>query len=194
MCLFIYEKSIFLNERKGKQLKTCLKYSTRSSKWSYITSVCNTRSYAACTVFEGKIVMSGGVFRSHGDIKSVEAYNCHINKWTRLPDMKNKKASHETISMGNNMFVIGGDFFKTCEVFDSFSRTFIAIKEMHGIYKVSSLPLVGIRNKIFVFSKLFCYTMKSFHIYDVLTNTWNVKENYVLKIKYVISCSKPPVV
>ena len=81
--------------------------------------MCNTRSYAACTVFEGKIVVSGGVFRSHRDIKSVEAYDHHVMKWTRLPDMINKRKVMEQ-SAFNKMFVIGADCVTTCEVFESF--------------------------------------------------------------------------
>ena len=33
-----------------------------------------------------------------------------------------KKSCHAAVSMGNKMFVIGGKYTTSCEVFDSFSR------------------------------------------------------------------------
>ena len=41
-------------------LKSCLKYDTEVSKWTDIANMYNGRGHAACTVFEGKIVVSGG--------------------------------------------------------------------------------------------------------------------------------------
>ena len=81
-----------------------------------------TRIFSACTVFEGKIVVTGGL-----TTKSVEAYDYYENKWTYLPDMIVKRYHHSSVSMGNKIFVIGGGRFSNelaCKVFDSFSRKF----------------------------------------------------------------------
>ena len=60
--------------------------------WSYIESMIKRRRFAACTVFEGKIVVSGGddvdIFRS------VESYDHHDKKWIYLPDMIEKRYRH----------------------------------------------------------------------------------------------------
>ena len=71
--LYVFE-SIFYYER-------CLTYNIKNDKWSNIANMNDIRQNPACTVFEGKIVVSGG--RS----KSVEAYDYYENKWTYLPDM-----------------------------------------------------------------------------------------------------------
>ena len=44
----------------GVVLKTCLKYDTRCSSWNKISNMNDGREHAACAVFEGKVVVSGG--------------------------------------------------------------------------------------------------------------------------------------
>ena len=95
--------------------------------------------------------------------------------------------------MGNKMFVIGGNWNKTCEVFDSISRKFTAIRKIELIDSIR-LSLVGINNKIYVFPKLISCTFKTFHIYDVLSDQWCVKEFDIFEVEYVSSCSKLPVI
>ena len=41
----------------------------------------------ACTVFDGKIVISGGFNSGYGYLKSVEAYDHYEDKWNFLPDV-----------------------------------------------------------------------------------------------------------
>ena len=111
--------------------------------------------------------------------------------------MINKRSHHGSLSMGNKMFVIGGVYNNTCEVFDSISRKFTAIKEIKGVDmdRLNYLRLVSIGNKIFVFPKLYwCHTFENFHIYDVLKDEWCVKEFDLFGFKDVDSCSKLPVV
>ena len=55
---------------------------------------------ASCTVFDGKIVITGGYIS-----KFVQAYNCYENKWTNLPDMNKSRFNHASVSMGNKLFV-----------------------------------------------------------------------------------------
>ena len=44
------------------------------------------RCYSACTVFDGKIVLTGG-YKDYKICKSVEAYNYHENEWTHLQNV-----------------------------------------------------------------------------------------------------------
>ena len=80
------------------------------------------RSDAACTVYEGKIVVIGGKY-----LKSVEAYDCYENKWTYLPDINEERCQHASVSMSNKLFLID-DTESTCEMFNSFPKTFSWIK------------------------------------------------------------------
>ena len=61
----------------------CFKYDFTHNKWSYTANKMNERSScAACTVFEGKIVVSGGEIgyvQFCKDLNSVQAYD-HYEK------------------------------------------------------------------------------------------------------------------
>ena len=52
--------------------KSCLVYNFSYKRWRYKENMNIKRIRAACTVFEGKIVMSGGKYQSNM-LKSVEA-------------------------------------------------------------------------------------------------------------------------
>ena len=81
-----------------------------------------SRYNAACTVFESKIIVSGGY-----ESKSVEAFDYYENKWTYLPEMIDKRCDQAAVSMGNRMFVIGGSYTTSSEIFSSFSSKFTQI-------------------------------------------------------------------
>ena len=91
-----------------KSLSTCYTYDTNTNTWNEIADLNVARYYAACTVFEGKIVVTGGE-NNWSSLKSVEAYDYYENKWTFLPEMVEERYFHATVSMGNKMYIIAGD-------------------------------------------------------------------------------------
>ena len=99
----------------------------KNDNWFRIADTKQKRHYVACTVFEGKIVVTGGKY-STSYRKSVEAFDHHENKWTYLPDMIEERHYHASVSMGNKLFVIGEEQTTSCEVFDSFSRKFTLLE------------------------------------------------------------------
>ena len=126
----------------------CFVYNIKDNKWSPIADSNDRRYDAACTVFEGKIVVSGGL----GE-KSVEAFDYYENKWTYLPDMIEKRNDYGAVSMDNKLFVIGGCSNSNCEIFDSFSRKFSCIKSMNlPTQYVSRYEAVCIGQTIIAFS------------------------------------------
>ena len=191
VCSFMKNLYVIGGRHVYRSKRTRLEFTTRNSEWEYIRRLSESRSNAACTVFEGKIVVSGG-YNWKGS-KSVEAYDHHENKWTYLPYMIDERYCHGSVSMGNKLFVIGGNWNKTCEAFDSISRKFTAIKKIEITYTVM-LSVVVIGNKIFAFPKhiQFSCLLKHFYIYDVLNDQWCVKD--LSEVKYVIGCSKLPIV
>ena len=70
-CLYVFG-GMYLT-LANRQLNTCIKYCCETSKWIYIASMKTKRRYAASTVFEGKIIVSGGFIGRR--LKSVEAYS-----------------------------------------------------------------------------------------------------------------------
>ena len=115
------------------------------------------RYFAACTVFEGKIFITGGTYNWY-KLNSVETYDYYDNKWTYLPEMIERRSYHASVKMSNKMFVIGGGYTDGlgCEVFDSFSRkfTYISAARIKTIDQSNS-EVVCISDKIIVFYETF---------------------------------------
>ena len=120
-------------------LRSCFKYNFTLNRLSYISIMNESRLDAACTVFESKIVVSGGYMYDDKlnsvflddifvNLKSVETYDHYENNWNYLPNMIEGRYKHFHISMSNKLFVIGGEYNLTLEVFDSVSRKFSYIK------------------------------------------------------------------
>ena len=107
--------------------RSCTFYDKQSKNWTSIAAMILGRENAACTVFEGKIIVSGGWFEYKNN--TIEAYDYHENKWSYFPNMLSPRFNHTAISITNKMFMIGGrqDNF---EVFDSVTRNFTYIKSV----------------------------------------------------------------
>ena len=124
-------------------------YDKQSDKWTTKAYMMEGRENAACTVFEGNIVVSGGFTESIVEpeaddfhyvrvtsihqFDSIEAYGHNENKWSSFPSMLRPRANHTAISISNKMFMIGGSFnywdvLDDFEVFDGVTRKFTSIK------------------------------------------------------------------
>ena len=121
------------------------------------------RDFAACAVFQGKIVVSGGSDINRHDLKSVESYDAFADEWTSMPNMIESKYNHSSVVVKDKLFVIGR---KSCEMFDSFCKKFVAVKIPPY---TNCRKSVQIGNKIVVFQE-----QKSFvFCYDVDKNRWS---------------------
>ena len=191
-CLYVFGGLKHMRYNALKKFSTCKKYSLITGKWRSIPSLKILRYSAACTVFGGKIVVSGGYNTS--ELTSVEAYDHHFKNWTTLPDMIESRYDHGAVSMGNKMFVIGGKYNLTCEVLNSVSRKFTCIRQLlipeNVGYAMSGLT---IGYKIIDFPKYTWSTEKKSLIYDVLTDKWEVKEIELISTNRVHSCSRLPI-
>ena len=146
------------------------------------------KGHSACTVYEGKIVVSGGLF-----LKSVESYDYYDNKRTFLPNMVEGRSCHAAVSMGNKMFVIGGIRTTKCEVLDSFSGNFTLIKPFssQSTRENSEFGAVCIANNIFVWHENHVSEETKIYTYDVDKQMWsNVDCGYAKSLLYRSSCVK----
>ena len=156
----------------------------KNDKWFQLADTKEKRFYAACTVFEGKIVVTGGRYT-----KTVEAYDYYENKWTYLPDMIEERYDHASVSMGNKLFVIGGSNNSTFELFDSFSRKFIFFKtSITGIFQHFTISAVIIGYNIVVFAKVVGKT--KIFIYNIKNNQCCDRDVNDLDNLWRISCVK----
>ena len=76
---------------------------------------------AACAVFEGGVVVSGG------NSASVEKYDHVADAWSHMPSMTVQRCGHKLVSTGSKLFAIGGDERSDCEVFDPTCNRFVAL-------------------------------------------------------------------
>ena len=158
------------------------------------------RFVAACTVFEGKVVVSGGYYDNSyfdgfnedsddGDLKSVESCNYYENKWTYLPDMIEERDLHASVSMGNKIFVIGGFSTSNCEVFDSTSKKFTSIKCLkktcHG-----SFQAVCLDNILVVFNIPINSGKGQIYVYDTESNEYLAVNGKISEKLVGVSCVK----
>ena len=155
--------------------RPCVFYDKQSSIWHSFAPMIESRQNAACTVFEGKIVVSGGGYSEKDEknneekkvdveicLKTIEAYDYHENKWSSLPCMLSPRTNHTAVSISNKLFMIGGCSRRACydnfdvladfEVFDRVNMKFTSIQRP-PMWNNSVLPFqaVCIGYKIVVF-------------------------------------------
>ena len=141
-CSFMKNIYVFGGFVKKYRLENCYKYDTKTNMWVSIAPINVNRLVAACTVFKGKIVLTGG-YDGNDDLSSVEAYDHYENKLDFLPRMINKRSIHGSVCMGNKLFVIGAYHNATCEVYDSSSMKFTSIKHLDCSFKCVAAVCVG---------------------------------------------------
>ena len=178
--------------KDNRSISSCMCYDIKSSKWIYIASMIESRKCASCSVFEGKIVVTGGYSYSF-TFNSAESYCFHKNKWTNFPEMLEKRAFHATVSMGNKLFVVGGDYKNDSEVFDSITNKFVLIKNLPEIGYFTYALSIGY--KTYVFQEPSEDNRKK-HKSEMLTLCYNDKQNAWIKESYlpfkskIVSCTK----
>ena len=80
-CSFMKNIYVFGGFSKTICLNSSYTYDTKKSKWMLLASMNEYRQFAACTVFKGKIVLTGGYDGDNEvNLRSVEAYDYYENK------------------------------------------------------------------------------------------------------------------
>ena len=195
-------------------------YNKDTNKWTSIASIMELREGSACTVFEGKIVVSGG-FRKEiipnrvypGGmvnlcllqrliyLNTIEAYDYHENKWSCLPSMLSPRVNHTAVSISNKMIMIGGNS-ENSEIFDSITRKFTYIKTFPKWVGKSKIYLphrfnnpyqvVDIANKIY----FFCIKNMKVKVYryDVRNDSFTFVTSRKTESLGKFSCIKVPMI
>ena len=154
--------------------RKCFVYNLKNKKWTQLSRIHEMRFDAPCTVFEGKIVVTGGKYSSSYR-KSVEAYDHYENKWTYLPDMIEERHNHASVSIGNKLFVIGGYNTSNSELFDSCTRKFTLLRSTCSMALNNSVvQAIGIGNNIVIFSNTYgmWYNKTRVYSYDIINDHW----------------------
>ena len=168
---------------------TCLKFNTKSLKWKEMTRMINERRFSACSVFEGRIVVTGGYF--NGRLNTVEAYDHIGDTWENMPNMINIRFGHISVAVNNKLFIIGGLSTNNCEVFDSITNNFTLLKQptlASGFDLYEPFGAITIGSKIMIFKN-----NSDVKTYDFENNEWSVKACKATKGLKCFSCIKIPV-
>ena len=142
-CVCNYQNSIFViggnHDSKGVT-GSCLKFNPKTYAYYEIgAKMKEARLRAACEVFDGKIVVCGGISRNFKAIKTVECYDGR--KWSRMPSMVHEKSDHSVVAVESKLFVIAQAEQK-CEVYDGVSKLFVCL-ESALIFREFALILSG---------------------------------------------------
>ena len=201
MCSFM-QKVFFISYQDSDDAS--MFYDDQTNQWTYITSLIENTKNAASTVFEGKLILSGGIrknfftkgrraysrrYRRNTIVKSIEAYDFHENKWNSFPDMLSPRNNHSAVSIGNKMFMIGGSSDYS-EVFESVTRKFTYIKTLpkwvrtlkKDIFERYEIlyQVINIGYTIYFFREE--YNKVNVHSYDVRNNIFSFKTSMVKEI------------
>ena len=149
-------------------LDSCLEFDTNTFQFKEVANMKMARNYAACTVFEGKVVVSGGYTDNSDTLNSVEIYDHLDDTWTYMPSMIENRMGHKSVGGRRKIFVIGGQMTSTCEVFDASSNTFVALKISLSLDETNLDEPVDIilnGNQMIVFThmptKVICYNLST---------------------------------
>lgn len=133
------------------------------------------RSFAACKLFAGNIVVSGGLGNNNAS-KTVESFNCFTGTWTLMPSMMERRIKHGLVAVRSNLFVFEGNNkldgvdVITSEAFDNICKKFVSFQLPISSYSISSymVDIVSVGSKVFVFQD---YT-PAIIVYDVDKDEW----------------------
>ena len=136
----------------NKTTSSCVLFDTKNKSLREVGRIQTARINASCTVFEGKMVVTGGN-ADNAEINTVEAYD-HIDfSWTNMPNMVETRSDYKTVAIKNKLFIVGGYFNTYIEVFDSCSNNFVLLKNTFRSLRhtyVSDITTLG--NGILIFN------------------------------------------
>ena len=137
----------------------------------------DARSEAACAVFEGRIVVSGGKNNNNlNGVNTVEMYDHITNTWSFMPNMIKRRVDHSSAAINNKLFVFGsryGNGKETFEVFDSTCKKFVFIKQKRNSFKLRLNNIVEsfcIEGKLVLLGNWWSSTVLC---YDVDVDEWS---------------------
>merc|ERR1712038_1463698 len=117
-------------------------------------------------------------------LSSAEVYDNSTQKWTQLPDMKEKREHCAATAVGNRIYIVGGNdgstYHSSFEVFDSFTNTWLSpIPDMKEIR--SGCQAVTIDSKSYVMGgKNGSTTTSSVEVFEMsLLSLYPTNDNFI---------------
>ena len=161
---------------------------TKNYTWKQISKMRYFKCSAACSPYQGKVVVSGG-YSNGRSLSFVEAYDHTVDEWVEMPRMVNARHCHSQITVKNKLFIIGIKR-ESCEVYDSDCKKFVLINKpiRSNISFYRNFEVVSIGNKIIVYD----FDVNYFSCYDVEKDEWSEEDFELAKNLAYFSCVKVP--
>ena len=134
-------------DKNRNALDSCIQFDTKNNKIKEIANIKQPRSYAACTTYKGKIVVSGGdIGYDYDSTNTVEAYDHVANTWTYMPSMVERRLNHSLVAIKSKLFVVGS---RSYEIYDEVTKVFTLINvPFYYTSCLLSVKAISIGNKI----------------------------------------------
>ena len=178
----------------NNQTNSCIEFKPKDRKWREISGMNKARSYTSCTVFEGRIIVSGGYGRfgrRNEILNTVEAFDYAADSWSYMPNMIERRGYHKSVAIKNKLFVVGGVSNRSCEVFDSTCNKFVLLKQPsqnHTHYLCLPGAVISIGTEVILLSP----GLQTVLCYDVKNNVWSTNKLKVKGSIILFSCAKVP--
>ena len=175
---------------------SCKIFDTTDNKWYEVAKINKARIKSASTVYEGRIVVSGGCIENNrfNVTNTVEAYDPFADTWSSMPNMIEGRFSHCSVSIRNKLYVLGsndGQGSKKCEVFDFSCKKFVMIKPFPSTFNFDLnyvFNTFSIGNKIITIGN----NSSTALYYDVEKDEWSEETFNLTKDNFFFSCTLIP--
>ena len=170
---------------------SCVQFDTKKCKWKKVADMSQPRINAACTLFEGNIVVAGGrSILNNVATPTVELYDAIADVWSPMASMTSEKFCHSVVVNKGKLIIIGSGG-QCSEIFDNTAKLFVAIKESTiSSNLVISPKAISDGSKIIILQDgVSCITW-----YDVDNNEWSIEDCNATKDLAFFSCVKVPLI
>ena len=190
-CAFIDEIYVFGGHcrQNYEAISSCLQFDTREKNWKRTARMNEARESAACVVFQGNILVSGGYDTDQNELNTVESYDAFADEWTSMPNTIDNYSYHSLVAIRDKLYVIGNVTYSV-EVFDIACKVFIALKPSPAFIHLNKAFPVG--NKIVIFQETRRSQQQQIICFDVDKYEWSEELCEVTKHLEDFSCLKIP--
>ena len=157
----------------GAADSNCSVFNVNALDWREAASMLEERASPASSAFRGLVVVTGGFSGANdGNVRTAEAYDHVGDEWTRMPDMVVARSGHGQVAVGSKLFVVGGEFEKSCECFCSNRFSIFAPPNFRRVNLAFLNRVVAFgRGKLAVFKEF----MGDVLYYDVINDAWSAE-------------------
>ena len=178
-CHCAFTDSIFImggfnNMNPNDHTDVCIEINVVDKSWRQVARMSQSKLASACTVFQGKVVVSGGINQTPHALNTVKAYDHAADGWSLMPEMVYRRCCHNLIVVGNKMY--GEGTFEAhdslCGKFSKLKRPSVQLMEYTLVTKA-----VPIGSKILFFN----HETEKALFYDMEAGKWSEEPNRILR-------------